>query len=187
MNRGAHRVDPLDQRALPHLVRRLGGDDLRLELDLDDGDGLLHARHLRRFAEAHAARLEAKDAVVFLLMGMRLANHGFGEHVAVAAAAIAAALLGRAATVYGCCAFFRRPDTAVPLAEQHILFWGGLRGALGVALALGLPETTPHRSAIEFLVFAVAGFSILVQGLTITPLLRRLGLVGRDHAAAAHP
>ncbi len=127
------------------------------------------------------------NAVVFLLMGMRLANQGFGEHVAVAAAAIAAALLGRAATVYGCCAFFRRPDTAVPLAEQHILFWGGLRGALGVALALGLPETTPHRSAIEFLVFAIAGFSILVQGLTITPLLRRLGLVGRDHAAAAHP
>lgn len=65
----------------------------------------------------------------------------------------------------------------VPLRDQHVLFWGGLRGALALALALGLPEQTPHRNEIVMLCFAVVGFSVVVQGLTMPPLLRRLGVL----------
>ena len=58
--------------------------------------------------------------------------------------------------------------------HQHILFWGGLRGALALALALGLPENIPHRDQIITAAFGVVAFSIFVQGLTMTPLLRWL-------------
>ena len=49
----------------------------------------------------------------------------------------------------------------------------GLRGALALALALGLPSTVLHSQEIVSAAFAVVGFSVFVQGLTITPLLRR--------------
>jgi CPA1 family monovalent cation:H+ antiporter len=55
------------------------------------------------------------------------------------------------------------------------LFWGGLRGALALALALGLPADVPHRDTVISVSFMVAFFSIFVQGLTMTPLLRRMG------------
>ena len=56
-----------------------------------------------------------------------------------------------------------------------MLFWGGLRGALALALALELPPALPYHDAIVTVAFAVVAFSIIVQGLTMTPLLRRLG------------
>jgi CPA1 family monovalent cation:H+ antiporter len=53
-----------------------------------------------------------------------------------------------------------------------VLFWGGLRGALALALALSLPEDLPHHNAIIVITFAVVAFLVFAQGLTITPLLR---------------
>jgi CPA1 family monovalent cation:H+ antiporter len=63
----------------------------------------------------------------------------------------------------------------VTARHQHVLFWGGLRGALALALALGLPPEVPLRNQIVTVSFAVVTFSVFVQGLTMTPLLRRVG------------
>jgi len=62
----------------------------------------------------------------------------------------------------------------IKLNQQHILFWGGLRSALALGLALGLPREMPGREEIITVAFAVVAFSIFVQGLTIKPLMRRL-------------
>jgi CPA1 family monovalent cation:H+ antiporter len=56
-----------------------------------------------------------------------------------------------------------------------VLFWGGLRGALALALALSLPENLPFREQILTLSFAVVAFSVFAQGLTMRPLLRKMG------------
>ena len=64
--------------------------------------------------------------------------------------------------------------------HQRALFWGGLRGALALALALGLPPEVPQREEIITISFAVVAFSIFVQGLTMTPLLRALGEIRRE-------
>ncbi|MEI8299660.1 MAG: cation:proton antiporter [Pseudomonadota bacterium] len=61
---------------------------------------------------------------------------------------------------------------------QRILFWSGLRGAL--ALVLGVPASLPGRDALLTMTFSVVLFSIVVQGLALTPLMRRLGLVPLD-------
>ena len=57
------------------------------------------------------------------------------------------------------------------------MWWGGLRGALGLALALALPLDLPKREDILIFAFAVVAFSVIVQGLTAPLALRWLGLV----------
>ncbi len=79
---------------------------------------------------------------------------------------------------------FARTRLAVSWAYKHVLFWGGLRGALALALALALPREVPERAAIVAVVFAVVAFSIVVQGLTMGPLIRRLGLIEVDAGPA---
>lgn len=57
-----------------------------------------------------------------------------------------------------------------------ILTWGGLRGGLSIAMALALPAALPGRNLIVVMTYGVVAFSILVQGLSFGPLLRRLGV-----------
>jgi CPA1 family monovalent cation:H+ antiporter len=80
---------------------------------------------------------------------------------------LSAYLLGPASNVFA---------ENIPIRWQHVMVWGGLRGALALALALSLDNTFPYRDRILDLTFGVVVFSILLQGLTVKPLLRVLGL-----------
>jgi CPA1 family monovalent cation:H+ antiporter len=91
--------------------------------------------------------------------------------------AIVLVTLGRAVSTYACCAAFSRSALRISARHQHLLFWGGLRGALALALALGLPVDVPLREEIMTISFAVVAFSVFVQGLT--PFLRRMGEIPR--------
>jgi CPA1 family monovalent cation:H+ antiporter len=116
------------------------------------------------------------NSLVFLLIGFTVAGIPFGTlGLPTLIAVIALALLARAATVYPLCLLFARSPRAVPLRQQHILWWGGLRGALGLALALALPPTLPNRDEILVATFGVVVFSVVVQGLSMPLLLRLLG------------
>ena len=118
----------------------------------------------------------AVNSLVFLLIGMPLAHHDFKGVWIALVFIIFLVLISRAVGVYGSCALFKKSEhLKIPASHQHILVWGGLRGALALALALGLPATVPMRDTITTMAFGVVAFSIIVQGLTITPLMRRLG------------
>jgi CPA1 family monovalent cation:H+ antiporter len=117
----------------------------------------------------------AVNSLVFLLIGISLTHERVPNLVVPALVTIGLVLLGRAAAVYAGCALFARSRLRVSHTHQHLLFWGGLRGALALALALGLPADLPHRQSIVTLTFAVVAFSVVVQGLTMSPLLHRLG------------
>src|SRR5208337_5231522 len=91
------------------------------------------------------------------------------------ALAVLLALAGRAVAVYPICLAFSGSRWAVPLNEQHLLWWGGLRGALALALALALPTDLPYREDILIVAFAVVAFSVSVQGLTAPLVLQWLG------------
>ncbi|HUX72272.1 MAG TPA: sodium:proton antiporter [Steroidobacteraceae bacterium] len=115
------------------------------------------------------------NSLIFLLIGSREAELRFADLWAPVAAAVVLVTLGRALAIYPPCALFAATRLRVDIKQQHVLFWGGLRGALALALALELPDKLPFHDDIVTVAFAVVAFSIFVQGLTMTPLLRKLG------------
>lgn len=126
------------------------------------------------------------DSVVFLLIGVTMATMPFSSYgIEVLPIAIIATLLGRALAVYPLSLLFLGSNWAVPFGEQHVLWWGGLRGALALALALSLPATLPLRDEVMVVTFGVVAFSIIVQGLTMPLLLQKLGLLRKRDASAS--
>jgi CPA1 family monovalent cation:H+ antiporter len=116
------------------------------------------------------------NSLIFLLIGAQEAQQHFNGVLLPVATAVVLVVLGRAVAIYPVCAVFSRSRLKVDNRQQHVLFWGGLRGALALALALALPDDLPRHDLIITLTFAVVAFSVFAQGLTITPLLRSLGL-----------
>jgi CPA1 family monovalent cation:H+ antiporter len=125
------------------------------------------------------------NSVVFILIGSHEAHLPINIVTGAALAAVALVLVGRALAVYPLCALLMRTRVSIDYPYQHVLVWGGLRGALALALALALPEDVPERQEIIVVSFAVVAFSIFVQGLTMPWLIRRLGLRREDNAISA--
>ncbi len=113
------------------------------------------------------------NSCLFLLIGNREAHQPIGLLAGELTIAVALVLAGRAAAVYPLAALFRNSSLRLPRKYQHVLVWGGLRGAIGLALALAVPASVAERAAIVILTFGVVAFSIFVQGLTMPPLLKR--------------
>jgi CPA1 family monovalent cation:H+ antiporter len=114
------------------------------------------------------------NAFIFILIGIRTGEQHFSGVGTLLPVAAAIAILARAVAIYPCCALFARSKLRVEPRHQHILFWGGLRGALALALALGLLPELSYREEIITTAFVIVAFSIFAQGLTMRPLLRWL-------------
>ncbi len=117
------------------------------------------------------------NSFVFILIGTSQAGISLTPVLFAAAAAIVLVLVGRAAAVYPVAALFARSRLRAPMGFQHVMWWGGVRGALSLALALALPTSVAERAEIIRVAFAVVAFSIFVQGLTMSRFARSLGLV----------
>jgi CPA1 family monovalent cation:H+ antiporter len=126
----------------------------------------------------------ALNSVVFLLIGFEVRLGAMLAAWRPILVAFLAVTLGRAVVVAIVGLALRRTRERFPASGAAVLTWGGLRGGLSMVLALGLPRDLPHRELIVTMTFGVVTVSILAQGLTMGPLLRRLGLVaaGTDRA-----
>lgn len=120
------------------------------------------------------------NSLIFLLIGIREGQQNFVAVWTVITIAIVLVMIGRAVAIYPTCWLFSRSQLRVSAPHQHVLVWGGLRGALALALALGLPDSIPHHDEIITVAFGVVAFSIFVQGLTMTPMLRRMGEIPKN-------
>ena len=116
------------------------------------------------------------NSLVFLLIGLEIHVGALVRSWRPVVLTVGAVLVGRALSVYLLIPVSNAFTEKIPLRWQHVIVWGGLRGALALALALSLDSTFPDRSRVLDLTFGVVVFSILVQGLTLKPLLRILGL-----------
>jgi CPA1 family monovalent cation:H+ antiporter len=116
------------------------------------------------------------NSLVFLLIGLEIQVPTLFESAWAIAWAVLAMLVARVVAVYGLLPLTNRFSTPVPVRWQHVLFWGGLRGSLSIALVLSLPIALPGRSNLVALVFGTVIFSLLAQGLTISQLLKLLKL-----------
>jgi len=127
------------------------------------------------------------NSLVFLLIGIRVNVTQLTENILPIIAAVGAVLVARAIVVYGLLGLTRLGgrEVHVSLSWRHVLFWGGLRGAVGLALALSLPANLPERDLLQVMTFGVVLFTLLAQGTTIQFLLKRLGLTERPEAIVA--
>jgi CPA1 family monovalent cation:H+ antiporter len=119
------------------------------------------------------------NSVVFLLIGIQIDLLVLLSDWQVILWAILAVLVARAVSVYGLSWIGR----GMPLRFKNVLYWGGLRGAISLALALSLPASLgPAKEEIQAMAFGVVLFTLLFQGLTMKPLINRMGLIKRDEA-----
>lgn len=117
------------------------------------------------------------NAALFLLLGSTVLVAGLTQYPGAVLIGIGAALAGRAVVAYGLGSILPRFGFPLGWAERHVVFWGGLRGAVALAAALSLPPRFPYRAELLAMTYGAVLFTLLAQGLTIAPVVRRLGLL----------
>ncbi len=120
---------------------------------------------------------EILNALLFALIGLELLLLPFSWLHTVAAIVLGAAVLGARFLVIAPGVIFMRKivggERQIPSGATRVLVWGGLRGGVSVALALALPAGE-ERDLILNLTYIVVLLSILLQGLTIGRVIRKL-------------
>jgi len=129
------------------------------------------------------------NTFIFVAIGATTPVEQLVAHGRLIAIAILLVVGVRALAVYPIVGLVNRlRPVDVPLDYQHVMVWGGLHASIPIALVLGLEtlpsgDPFPHREALRAMVFGVAGFSLVVQGLTMGTLLDRLDVVTRSAEA----
>ncbi|WP_458205537.1 Na+/H+ antiporter [Haladaptatus sp. NG-SE-30] len=120
------------------------------------------------------------NTLIFVLIGAKTPLAQILDNWQLIAIAIVLTLLVRSLVVYPFTGIVNRfSNRNVPLTYQHVMIWGGLHASIPIALVLGLPDDFPRVVELRAMVFGVAAFSLVVQGLTMGNLLDRLGVVTR--------
>ncbi|RJS98619.1 sodium:proton antiporter [Halococcus sp. IIIV-5B] len=121
------------------------------------------------------------NTFIFVAIGATTPVRQLAEFAVPIVVAIPLVLLARVVAVYPLTAITNRfTPNGVPRNYQHVMVWGGLHGSIPVALVLGLPSGFPPGNELRAMVFGVVAFSLVVQGLTMSRLLDRLGIATRS-------
>lgn len=118
------------------------------------------------------------NSMLFLLVGISVSVSQIISRIDVIGIAVLLVLAARAATVYSMVPatvrLFKLPK--VSLGERHIMWWGGLKGGLAIAIVMSIPEHIHEKSLLLDLTLGVVVFSLLINAPTIRPLIRFLGI-----------
>jgi monovalent cation:H+ antiporter, CPA1 family len=151
--------------------------------------GLIHGSYGRSVGMSERTRRLLDDlweyigfvvnAVLFLLVGFTANLAALAASAGAVLVSIAAVLVSRVVVVMvppALVRYSRRVKMMTSPTERAVLIWGGLRGALTITLALALPPEIPERQMLVAMAFGVVLFSLLVQGVTLSIVVRRAGL-----------
>lgn len=128
----------------------------------------------------------ALNSIVFLLIGLEVHYQALLSSWQAVLVAYLVVTGGRALVIFGASSLLRTTRERIPWVWSAVLTWGGLRGGLSMVLVLSLPKDFPHRELLVSMTFGVVILSILVHGLTMSPLLRWLGIVRGYQERAAY-
>jgi CPA1 family monovalent cation:H+ antiporter len=120
------------------------------------------------------------NSFVFLLIGLAIDLEILSQNLIYIVIAIVAVLLARGISIYGFSLFGRE----IPGKWKHVLYWGGLRGAIALALALTLTEKgliLEDAKHLQAMAYGVVLFTLLVQGISMDWVVKKLKLVQRSH------
>ena len=123
------------------------------------------------------------NSLIFLLIGLSIREAHFGQYILPILIALVAVFIARFISIYAVVPFTNKwsKEEKTPLSWQFILSWGGLRGALPMAIVLLLPADSPflpaeHRELLLVLTVSVIYFTLLFQAPTLTKFLNRFRL-----------
>jgi Na+:H+ antiporter len=128
----------------------------------------------------------ALNSIVFLLIGFEVHLPTLFSYWLPILVAYLVVTVGRALVIIAGRALLGLTRERFPWRWTIVLTWGGLRGALPMVLVLSLPATFAYRELLVSMTFGVAVMSILVQGITMSGLLRRLGIVSEPGNRTAY-
>ncbi len=123
------------------------------------------------------------NSIIFLLIGDQIGLSSLSDHLNLILIAIAAVVVTRFVSIFSL-SFINNitsdkiSNAEITLKEQTVLWWGGLRGSVSIAVALSVPQAIAERQTIIDIVFGVVLFTLLVQGLTTQFVLKGLDLIG---------
>jgi CPA1 family monovalent cation:H+ antiporter len=120
------------------------------------------------------------NSLIFLLIGLDTNFSTLIDHSGLIVLAWVAVLVSRVISVYGLSwvsSFFK--NGKLPMSWQHVMAWSGLRGAVGLALALGLSsdQFSSESASVQTMTFGVVLMTLLIQGTTMKPLVKKLDIV----------
>jgi CPA1 family monovalent cation:H+ antiporter len=116
------------------------------------------------------------NSFVFILIGMNVEYDELLQFIGPAIVAVVVVLVARVITVYGLGSLLRLFKRNVSIPYLHVMVWGGLRGAVSLALVLSIPLGVGERRQLLAMSFGVVLFTLLAQATTIPAVLNRLGL-----------
>jgi CPA1 family monovalent cation:H+ antiporter len=118
------------------------------------------------------------NSLLFLLVGLSINTGELFSHLDSIIIAVVVVSAARAAVVYSLIPttvrVFNLPK--ITLAERHIMWWGGLKGGLAIAIVLSIPEALAGRDLLIILTLGVVLFSLMVNAWSIRPLMQYLKL-----------
>ncbi len=125
------------------------------------------------------------NSIIFLAIGLEINLADLRLFIVPIVVAVVAVLVSRAIVVYTLTWGYGRiqPGKRIPLPYRNVMFWGGLRGAISLALALSLDGHifgATFATELRVMTFGVVLFTLLVQGTTIDRVIKRLGLAARS-------
>lgn len=130
------------------------------------------------------------NSMVFLVIGLSVTFSDLVNHLDAVAISLVGVIVLRVVLVYGLAEFASRvmPSRHIPAAYRQVMTWGGLRGAISLALVLTM--TTPVFDAetvttVQVMTYGVVLFTLLIQGTTISAVITRLGLAGTGESELA--
>jgi CPA1 family monovalent cation:H+ antiporter len=153
--------------------------------------GLLIGNYGTRFAMSPTTRMSIigfwevvvfiVNSVIFILIGASIPLHGFLQYGSMTLVAISLVIIARSVSVYLISNLTDFMKEKTPWPWQHVINWGGLRGSIPVALVLGIQTIDmPYKELITYISFGVVFFSLVVQGLTMAPLIKKLKIIQVD-------
>ena len=118
------------------------------------------------------------NALIFLMVGLRIELTSLLHSIAPLVIVVIAMLISRAIVVFGLVPITGKLPNSNPINRgyQTVMFWGGLRGAIALAIVLHLPESFAYAETFVALVMGAVLFTLLVQGLSIGKLVQLFGL-----------
>jgi len=121
------------------------------------------------------------NAILFLMVGVALPTTRLLSVAGLALGAYVIMFAARAIPVYGLLGLADIRGSSIPWRWRHMTFWGGMRGALSVALALSVASNSSVNPRVSVIAYGMVVLSLLIQGGLLLPIADLLGL---RHVAA---